>query len=188
MSHIGLLLSRTELNHPSLTYVDTEAQVLLYRVNDTMGSAWQVENREPAVPQSFTAMRQDEEKHVTTLPDVRKLPGQIARLIRDEGDIKTYALASSSTSTLVLDHKYHRNWHAWVKTGEEWHPAPTTEVNGVFQGVLIPDGATSVEMRFLPWSRFAWLGHIFWAILSMGTGYVILRSSRFRPSNRGLAS
>lgn len=188
MSHIGLLLSRTELNHPSLTYVDTEAQVLLYRVNDTMGSAWQVENREPAVHRSFTAVHEDEEKHATTLQDARKLPGQSARLTRDDGDIKTYALSSSRASTLVLDHKYHQNWHAWVKTGKEWHPAATTEVNGVFQGVLISDGATSVEMRFLPWSRFAWLGHVFWALLCIWTGCMVLLSSTRRRSNKGLAS
>jgi uncharacterized membrane protein YfhO len=65
----------------------------------------------------------------------------------------------------LLSPKFHADWKAKVFTAKGWQKAETVSVNGFFQGVLIPQGTQKVLLRFLPWVRFMWIGHVFWGIV-----------------------
>jgi hypothetical protein len=68
-------------------------------------------------------------------------------------------------SVLTLSQQYHDDWRASVRTASGWQVARTVPVNGVFQGVVIPATSEFVRLQFMPLVRFAWIAHVFWAIV-----------------------
>jgi hypothetical protein len=88
---------------------------------------------------------------------------------------------SGKASLLILSQKYHRDWKAKVLVASGWMDAQTVPVNGVFQGVLLPDGAQKLRLAFLPFARFAWVAHVFWMLVLILLANQYLRA-RFRAS------
>ena len=73
---------------------------------------------------------------------------------------------------LILSQKFHRDWQAQVFDQSGWVYAKTTVVNGVFQGVLLPQNAQRVRLEFKPYARYAWVAHVFWLILLALIGFI----------------
>ena len=65
-----------------------------------------------------------------------------------------------------MSQRFHRFWRARVLGDQGWSEAKTAAVNGVFQGVVLPEGTRKVELRFEPFSRFAWMAHAFWLVIA----------------------
>ena len=50
-----------------------------------------------------------------------------------------------------------RAWQTQVLSHEGWKPAETSEINDVFQGVLIPESVERVRIEFKPFSHYTWM-------------------------------
>lgn len=59
----------------------------------------------------------------------------------------------------------HHDWEALAETNQGWQVAQPVEVNGVFQGVLLPPETRRVRLDFKPLARHAWIAHVFWIFL-----------------------
>ena len=60
----------------------------------------------------------------------------------------------------------------------KWEPAVTVDVNGVFQGILLPSGAERVRLEFSPLVRYMWISHIFWLLLFTALVISVFRNRR----------
>ena len=154
MSNISLMLSPVELANKNLAFLGEAAGVYLYRVVSRMGGSLQV-----SVPSIDVNSRK------VRLGDPRLLPRYVPSKTLDEGDVLEFRVAPAAPSVLVLSQKFHRDWHASVLTNEGWQAAQTVEVNGVFQGVLLPFEVSRVRLEFEPLARYAVVAHVFWLLL-----------------------
>jgi hypothetical protein len=57
-----------------------------------------------------------------------------------------------------------------TETSHGWQAAQTVELNGVFQGVLLPPETRRVRLDFKPLARYAWIAHVFWLLLLLLAG------------------
>lgn len=172
MSNISVVLTPDSLpNSPALTYIDQYAGARVYRVNSRMGCCLQVET-----PPTSDATE------TTPIADAALRNGRRAEKTTDQGDLVEFALADRAASVLVLSQKFHADWHAQALTGQGWSDVRTTAVNGIFQGAVLPEGATHVRMRFRPYARFAWIAHAFWLlVLALLAVQYAVRRNAARP-------
>ena len=161
MSNIGLILSSNSSSAENLEPVGEESGIHFYRVKSRMGESLQVPIEENRQLEGFKNL------------DPRTLPNQIPVKLVDQGDIKEFEVTPTDSSVLVLSQKYHRDWVAQTLVGQNWIEAPSVEINGVFQGVILQTGASRVRLEFKPFVRFTWIGHCLWALV-----IVILIGSR----------
>jgi hypothetical protein len=152
MSNISLMVSPTILDHPNLESIGDEGSVHFYRTIRRMGCCLQ------------TNLPERTEADDIALPDKRETyrPSRT----KDEGDLLEFEVQDQARSSLlVLSQQFHKNWHASVRSLSGWTIARTLSVNGVFQGVVVPAGTQSVQLRFIPFVRFAWIAQVFWAFV-----------------------
>jgi len=154
MSDISLILSPEEITHENLYFVEAVQGVRLYRVRSRMGEALQV--LLPSLDLSQSAIE---------ILDLRAEVVSKPTIDRNLGDSIEVRLNTKGRSLLVLSQKYHKDWQAVVYRESGWTPADTTIVNGIFQGVLVPEGTEVVKIEFKPYVRYSWVGHLFWLLL-----------------------
>jgi hypothetical protein len=79
---------------------------------------------------------------------------------------------ASEPRFLVLNELYHPSWRAWI----DGQPTEIYPTNLVMRGIIVPPGATTVELRFVPF-MFTWYGFGLFAtgILMAGAGWWVLR-------------
>jgi hypothetical protein len=167
MSNISLILSPTQLIRENLKYLGEESGVHLHRVVSRMGDSLQV-----ALPE------QDWTANALDIEDARLLSISSPNRLLDEGDVLEFEVLPATSSVLVLSQIFHQDWHAQVLVQESWEPAQTAEINGVFQGVLVPSDAQRVRLEFRPFARHAWVAHVSWLLL------LALLASRARQKSR----
>jgi hypothetical protein len=165
MSNISVMLSPQKLSHANLEYLGEESGIHLYKVLWRMGESVQI-------PGSPISMSTDG----LQLDDPRLLQRYTPLKLMDKDDMLEFQLTSGISSVLVLSQKFHSDWHAKVFDGLTWADARTIEVNGVFQGVLLPREAQRVRLEFKPYVRFAWIAPVFWLLLLGFAGFRLLRA------------
>lgn len=167
MSNIGLVLSPTPLAHENLKDLGAVSGIHLSKVISHMGDSIQV-----------TPPRLDMSARKLKIADPRLLPNHNPIKLQDKGDILEFEVAQGAQSVLILSQKFHRDWQAQILAGDGWKSAVTSKVNGVFLGVLIPAGVQRVRVEFKPFSRFAWIAHIFWLLMLTFIGITTWHRSR----------
>lgn len=145
MSDIGVVLSKQELSHGALSYLGKINDVFLYKNNERMGRSIQTSQYEIINGNAL-------------VQDPRRNGYRAVQKTHDHGDILEYKMgASGKESLLVLSQQYNKYWRAYAG-GKQVDTCP---VNGVFQGVRVPPRTGEVTLKFCPWSRYAYIGHIF---------------------------
>lgn len=163
MSNISLILSSTKLEHQNLEYLGQSGDVYLYRVISRMGCCLQI-----------TPFADHTTHDGVQITDPRSSVAYQPVKTLDQGDLIAFKILDSHASLLILSQKFHRDWHAQVLASSGWMVARTVAVNGIFQGVLLPDGTRMVRLRFKPFVRLAWVSHIFWMFILMLLAYQAL--------------
>ena len=162
MSNISLMLSPMKLTHENLAYLGEESGVHLHKVISRMGDSLQL-----IPPQLSTTT---DGLHIA---DPRLLPRHTPVKLLDQGDLLEFEVAPGySPSVLILSQKFHRDWQAQIFDQSGWVSVKTTVINGVFQGVLLPQNAQRVRLEFKPYARYAWVAHVFWLILLALIGFM----------------
>ena len=170
LSDIGLFLSSRQLPETYGSPLAVVSGVFLYR-NDLRIGGWL------AMPLEEAAVN-GEDYRVMQPAQTTRLPAQ---RVLDMGDEMEFTVVGSRPTLLVLSQKYNRQWLAeWRSTGP-WRRAAAVCVNGFFQGVVVPQGATSIRLSFRPWSRYAWFSHAFFAA---ALALLVFRSLRTRLERR----
>jgi hypothetical protein len=159
MDDLGNLCGGQKHKIPQVKFATKVSDIYLYQVTSRMGEALQILSSVPPTKEGNI-----------TLPDPRKLNTLTPEKILDQGDLLEYKISSPESSLppsslFLLSQKFHADWKAKVLTAKGWQKAETVSVNGFFQGVLIPQGTQKVLLRFLPWVRFMWIGHLFWGLV-----------------------
>ena len=98
----------------------------------------------------------------------------------DQGDLLEFDMQGGQASLLILSQKFHRDWHAQALTSAGWTQAKSVSVNGVFQGVLLPEGTQKLQLEFKPFVRFAWIAHVFWLLVLMVCSFQRLRRAHVK--------
>lgn len=160
MRNIGLILSPGKLGHQNLELLGEVSGIYLYRVISRMGESLQVVP--PQLDMSVTKIVLDDPRGMVTTTPVK---------ILDQGDVLEFEIKPSAPSVFLLSQKFHRDWEALAKTDHGWQAAQTVEVNGVFQGVLVPQDSREVRLDFKPLARYAWIAHVFWLQLLLLVGF-----------------
>ncbi len=160
MSNIGLILSPGKLGHQNLESLGEEAGIHLYRVISRMGESLQVVP--PQLDMSATKMVFNDPRDMVTNTPVK---------ILDQGDVLEFEVEPTVPSVFLLSQKFHRDWKALAETDHGWQAAQTVEINGVFQGVLVPQDTRRVRLDFKPLARYAWIAHVFWVLLLFLAGF-----------------
>lgn len=162
MSNIGLILADHTLSNDNLMLVDTIESIYLYSVVSRMGCC--------ALASQPVIMSDGGIQHI----DPGATDVQHVSKIVDRGDYLAFDISEDDASLLILSQKYHRNWIAKALTSKGWIDVKTAPVNGVFQGVLLPQGVSQLELRFEPYARYMWMTHLFWL------GLIVIVVSRIR--------
>lgn len=68
-------------------------------------------------------------------------------------------------SLLFLSTQFHPHWKAQSRDGA---PLATVAVDSAFLGVVVPAGCGEVTVRFQPWSRWAWIPQLLFAVAFTG--------------------
>lgn len=165
MSNISLVLSPTKLQHANLDYLGRTGEVYLHRVISRMGCCLQV--GPPANRVSPDGVQ---------IGDPRRLVAHQPAKTVDQGDLLEFDMQGGQASLLILSQKFHRDWHAQALTSAGWTQAKSVPVNGVFQGVLLPEGTQKLQLEFKPFVRFAWIAHVFWLLVLMVCSFQRLRA------------
>jgi hypothetical protein len=98
---------------------------------------------------------------------LRELPRLPVRRSLDQGDRLSFEVSPTPERTLLfVSQQHHPHWRAFAD-GVELASVP---VDGLFLGVLLPPGTRSVELRFLPNARLAWLPQAAFAALFAAAG------------------
>jgi hypothetical protein len=98
---------------------------------------------------------------------LRELPRLPARRSLDQGDRLSFEVSPAPERTLLfVSQQHHPHWRAFAD-GVELVSVP---VDGLFLGVLLPPETRSVELRFLPHARLAWLPQAGFAALFAAAG------------------
>jgi hypothetical protein len=168
MSNISLILSPTTLNHPNLENIGDEGALHLFRVISRMGCCIQM------------ALPDQTRSDGIELVDRKQILSDRPSKTVDKGDLLEFEVQGEQNSVLVLSQQYHRDWQATVRTISGWTTARTVPVNGVFQGVALPAGTQTVRLQFLPFARFAWVAHVFWAMVLLFLAAHAVRSATMR--------
>ncbi|MBG6174930.1 hypothetical protein IWQ55_002755 [Labrenzia sp. EL_208] len=155
MSNIAVILSSEPLFHQNLAPLGEESGIHLYRVKDRMGQSLLV----PITPTDDT----DQDGLIIASP--KRFALTPPRKTKDQGDVLEFEVSTSTSSTLALSQKFHRDWHATALLDGDWQPVQTVEVNEVFLGVLLPADVQGVRLEFKPVVRWAWIAHVFWVVL-----------------------
>lgn len=174
MSNISLILSPSELTHENLESLGEESGIYFYRVLFRMGESLQVAPR-LQLDLSLTELVLDYPRSMVTNTPVK---------ILDQGDALEFEVKPSAPSVFLLSQKFHRDWEALVETSHGWQAAQTVEVNGVFQGVLLPPETYRVRLDFKPLVRYAWVAHVFWFLLAVLAGFKCWQKYRKRALER----
>jgi hypothetical protein len=153
MSNISLMMSPAALSHPNLEDIGEKGPLHFYRTINRMGCCLQAAL--PGSPKADSVELTDQKATQTSRPSKT----------RDEGDLLEFEVQDRQDSVLVLSRQYHPRWQATVRTVSGWAAARTVPVNGVFQGVALPPGTQTVRLQFVPFVRFAWIAHVFWALV-----------------------
>ncbi|MBW4710823.1 hypothetical protein KX928_23780 [Roseobacter sp. YSTF-M11] len=155
MSNIGLVLAPAEISHPNLEPLGSEVGVHLHRVKARMHTGMQVfhTSPDPGVPQIGLVDFRAAQRHKPVTVSL------------DQGDLLEFRIASARKSMLVLSQRFHSDWKGFARVDQNWQPVGTVEVNGVYQGVDIPKGATHIRLSFEPFTRHAWVSNVFWGAL-----------------------
>jgi hypothetical protein len=161
MSNISLMLSPTKLTHKNLEYLGVVSGVHLYKVISRMGNSLQI------IPPTSSCA------DGLQMVDPRLLPRHVPSKQLDQGDLLEFEVKTGVPSVLVLSQKFHRDWQAQVFDQSSWVPAKTTVINGVFQGVLLPQDVQRVRLEFKPYARYAWIAHFFWLFLLALLGFKV---------------
>lgn len=159
MSNISLILSPGKLVHDNLESLGEASGIHLYRVVSRMGESLQVVP--PQLDMSATRLVLDDPRGMVTNTPVK---------ILDQGDVLEFEVKPSAPSVFLLSQKFHRDWEALAETSHGWQAAQTVELNGVFQGVLLPPETRRVRLDFKPLARYAWIAHVFWLLLLLLAG------------------
>jgi hypothetical protein len=77
----------------------------------------------------------------------------IERVTRRDDQLELRLVPSSSPTLLFLSQQFHPQWRA-VSGGAELE---TVEVNGFYQGVVLPEDTRSLELAFAPYARWSWI-------------------------------
>lgn len=168
MSNIGIVLSATTLNHPSLTLKARISDVSVYTVDSRMGEALLVN-----IPEQEYKKTED-----IQMDNIQQLPALPIERVISQGDILTFHVDAQKTSLLVLSQKYHRDWQAFVKKKTLWESTKTIRVNKFFQGIKVPTGTQVIQLAFRPYARYAAIAHITWLFFSVILGINIWRNLR----------
>ena len=158
MSNIGLIISSEKILDDDLKLIDKEAGLFLYHVNSRMGQFSQVSLKESYELKSNNIT-------ITNIDNIQKF---YSKEKLDKGDFKEFKVTATSKQTiLILSQKYYRDWDAvgFGKNGE--FRLKTIEVNGVFQGIIIPPFTDTIHFTFRPMARYSWIAHIFWLLLTL---------------------
>lgn len=173
ISNISLILSPGKLAHKNLESLGEESGIHLYRVVSRMGESMQV--APPQLDMSSTKL---------VLDDPRGMVANTPIKILDQGNVLEFEVTPSASSVFLLSQKFHRDWEALAYTNGGWVAAHTVEVNGVFQGVLLPSETRRVRLDFKPLARYAWIAHVFWLLLLVLAGFKRWQGYRRRALER----
>ena len=165
MSNISLILSATKLIGTNIEYLGMESDVHLYKVLSRMGDSLQI-----------TPQMEDTPSEAFMIKDPRSLPNHSPTKLVDEGDILEFEVTNGPPSVLILSQKFHRDWKAVALTSKGWQPTNTMEINSIFQGVSLPIATERIRLEFKPYSRYAWIAHVFWFLLLILLGFSTLRT------------
>ncbi len=172
MSNVGLILSSKPLTHENLRHVGTVSGIHLHKVMSRMGSSLQI-----SLPKH--ALEKIQNFHIKD-PRIYPKHTPIKRL--DKTDLLEFEVTPMLSSILILSQKFHRDWQAFALTLEGWKPTQTIEINGVFQGAVIPPNAQRIRLAYKPLVRYLWVTHLFWCFVLIFLGMKIWKTHWRRRS------
>ena len=155
MANIRVIVSETPNDFTGATLVTRSNGLYVYHYPQAMGCCvW--------ITQDALTARGPIQWQIDSIQGAGALP---LSTITHNGDVVHIALPERNTAgTVVLSQAYHPDWHATVTTPNGEIPATTVIVNDGYQGVNVPVDATHLTLRFLPWVRWSWIGHVWWML------------------------
>lgn len=154
MSNIGLILSSDKIIDNNLILIEEILGINFYKVKSRMGEAILLELSDKEL--AGIDLNQLEPRDFKTYEINKEV---------NKNDFIAINLNQKNSSILILSQKYHKDWMAEVKTEKGWVKVPTMAVNNIFQGVLLPQTSKRVEISFKPYSKYAWIAHLFWMLV-----------------------
>lgn len=87
--------------------------------------------------------------------------------VDNQDDRQRYVLTPFDERTLLfVSQQHHPDWRAFAGEDE----LATVRIDDFYQGVLVPPQTREVVLRFLPWSRLAWIPQVLFLLAGLATG------------------
>jgi hypothetical protein len=173
LANIGALVAQKPLESKAITLDVRLGGLFLYRVLERWGGYTRF-NLDAVVFDSDSAR----------ISDASTVEKQAATVVADRGDRVDLRLTrvGARPTLLVASQTYHADWQAEGRYPGGWHTLHTLPVDDAFEGIIIPPGCDFIRLRFRPWIRWSWLGHIGFGMLGLLLAYAWSRGRRQRVS------
>ena len=158
MTNIRTIVSDKPLSIAGLTFLKRVDGLYLYQTADGMGCCLRV-------PTSALHPDSNTPTHLW-LDNPQATSNQRLSKKENNGDAFTVEFPSHTTdSVIVFNQQFHPDWVAQVQAPSGWQPTTTVVINGVYQAVHIPAGATALRLQFRPWIRWSIIANLFWVVV-----------------------
>jgi hypothetical protein len=156
MMNIGVVVSRVEQQHPSLTFLKMIDGWYVYD-SDAKGCCLQMNLDD--IQLDNTSPTQLEATYI----DPRGKSTALQKDVRFE-DYFEMPLAHTHASIVVISQIYHVDWDAYALVGDSWQKVNTFAMNGIYQAAVVPEGATKIRFDFTPWVHWMWIPYVVWVL------------------------
>lgn len=160
---VSLFVSTLALSSPRLEALGDIGPVHLYRVR-----------RRPALEAQLGAFEDEgsrgEAELRGPLEELAQLP--VERLAGHADQLRWRVTPAGEPTLLFVSQQFHPQWRAYAAGAE----LETVRIDGFWQGVRLPPGTDSVELRFEPWARWSWIPQLLFACAGLAYGLSRLRA------------
>lgn len=171
LSNIGVVLSRTPIDHPALRVAARVGPVVVQTVARRMGPVWHL-------PLSATPHGQD-----VRLTQIPSQPGLPITGYRDSGDALVVDVTPQPRPSLLLFSVLQRpQWQAIAVGPAGDVSARSVSVNGVYVGVIVPAATTQVRLTYVTPVQWMWVSHTAWALVWLGYAVYAVRRWQRPPA------
>lgn len=162
LANIAALVTRKPLDSKAVALDAHLGGVYIYRVLERWGTTTRLD---------LNAVAFDGDS--ARLSNTSTVEQEAATIVTDQGDRVDLRLVHVDTkpTLLVVSQSYQSDWRAEARYPMGWRDLRTLPVDDAFEGIVIPPGIDFIRLRFRPWVRWSWLGHVGFGMLVLFLTY-----------------
>jgi hypothetical protein len=103
----------------------------------------------------------------------------VRRTLSRDDHLRFELRPSAAHTLLFVSQQYHPQW----KASADGAALATVEIDGFYQGVVVPAGTKAVELRYRPFVLWSWIPQLLLLVFALALGWRVVRSRHLPESS-----